>query len=284
MRALMFTLILTLVGCYHEDVEYGARPADMSSALSNVTRLNSAAVAQNEYVISEITDSPAVLDLLAAPDRSPQDRALDGPRQTADLLTYLDISPGMRVAQLASGGGYFTELIARRLGPSGLLYAMNPPSLAARAGIAQAWSARMSKLLRSYTRVVRVDREFDAPLPAAARGLDLVYLDYFYGDLGQSIDRRELDASIFDALHPGGRFVVIDHTPEIGASSTDARVLHREESRNARNEIERAGFRFVSKGRFLRYSTDSSDWNAVATKAPTSLEAEERFLLTFLKP
>jgi hypothetical protein len=67
--------------------------------------------------------APTVVDyaaVVAAPDCSAQDRALDAGRRPADLLAFLALEPGMRVAEIGAAGGYTAELIARTISPSGI--------------------------------------------------------------------------------------------------------------------------------------------------------------------
>src|SRR5258706_13581304 len=47
--------------------------------------------------------------VVAAADRSEPDRALDAGRKPAELLSFFQVAPGMRVLDLAAGGGYTTE-------------------------------------------------------------------------------------------------------------------------------------------------------------------------------
>ena len=63
-----------------------------------------------------------------APDRTEKDRELDAGRRPAETLEFLDVKPGMKVADLGAGGGYTTELLARAVGPSGAVYMQNDPS------------------------------------------------------------------------------------------------------------------------------------------------------------
>src|SRR5262245_57924439 len=58
-----------------------------------------------------VTD--AVGAAVGAPDRSADDRALDGGRHPAELLALAGVAPGQRVAELQAGGGYTAELLAR---------------------------------------------------------------------------------------------------------------------------------------------------------------------------
>ncbi|HKB77251.1 MAG TPA: SAM-dependent methyltransferase, partial [Myxococcales bacterium] len=61
-----------------------------------------------------------------APDRTPEDRALDAGRKPAETLVFLRLQPGMKVAELGAGAGYTTELLARSVAPDGVIYAQNP--------------------------------------------------------------------------------------------------------------------------------------------------------------
>ncbi len=249
--------------------------------LSNATLPVSPADPANVHAITEVAVSPAVNAVLAAPDRTPEDRGLDEHRQSGDVLTFLGVERGMRIAQLGAGAGYTTELLMRLVGPEGLVLGQNPPGLIARTGIERPWTERLARPVNA--KVTRVDRNFESPLPPETRNLDLVYLALFYHDLSTlGVDRDAMNHAVHLALRSGGRFAVLDRTPLQGPFLTNLHRLHTEESRNVRREVEAAGFQFVSEGRFLRTSSDPRDWDA-SEASPTS-EKEDRFLLVFLKP
>src|ERR1700722_5851912 len=107
-----------------------AGPVPRNAAEANVPIHNTAAVVANVHAVLDIDDSPAALAVLAQPDRDPRDRSLDARYQGADVLTFLDVHPGMRVLDLTAGGGYMTELLARSVGESGRVFANDPPSIA----------------------------------------------------------------------------------------------------------------------------------------------------------
>lgn len=257
----------------------GPTPRDLSNATLPTTR---AYTISNMHAIGEVAPSPAVLDLLAAPDRTPADRALDEPRQAADLLTFLSVNHDMRVAELACGKGYLTELLARSVGAHGVVFGQNAPGMLVGSSAETAWRERLGRA--SDANVVRVDRDFIAPLPPEARGLDVVFLALPYGDLVPlGVDRDAMNHAVHLALRRGGRYVVLEETPQEGPLVTDLHALHTEESRNARREIESAGFSFGAEGRFLRDSGDPRDWDA-SPKAPLRGEKHNRFVLAFVKP
>ena len=53
---------------------------------------------------------PPIQAIVDAKDRTGADRQLDASRHPGELLAFLGLRPGMRVAELSAGGGYTTEL------------------------------------------------------------------------------------------------------------------------------------------------------------------------------
>jgi predicted methyltransferase len=197
------------------------------------------------------------------------------------MLGFIGVGPGAKVADLAAGEGYTTELLARTVGPAGVVYAQNPPSLLEKfPGVAIALAARLAR--PSCKNVVRVDRELDAPLPPEAHDLDAVVMNLFYHDtywLGT--DRRKMNAAILAALRPGGVFVVIDHSAKPGAGSTVVSSLHRVDEKLVRDEITAAGFALGSESSFLRNPSDTRDWIVFDEKRRGTTD---RFALKFVQP
>jgi predicted methyltransferase len=221
----------------------------------------------------------AVID---APDRSAEDRALDAGRRPAELLAFTGVQPGMRVAELGAGGGYTAELLARAVAPGGVVYAQNNRFILERFA-EKPWSARLAKSVMKS--VVRVDREFDAPLPADAKNLDAVLMVLFYHDtVWMKTDRRRMNRAIYEALKPGGVYVVVDHSGKSGTGATQTETLHRIEERVVRQEVEAAGFDLVAEADFLRNPADPRDWNASPRVAAERRGTSDRFVLKFKKP
>src|SRR5271154_5690103 len=76
--------------------------------------------------------TPDYAALIAAPDRSANDRATDARRDPLKLLALIGARPGMKVLDIGAGGGYSTELMARAVGPNGIVYGQNPPTMGER--------------------------------------------------------------------------------------------------------------------------------------------------------
>jgi predicted methyltransferase len=224
----------------------------------------------------------AAAAVVAAPDRSDADRALDKGRFPAETLAFFEIRPGMRVAELGAAGGYTTELLARMVGPTGRVYGQNPKSVLERFA-EKPWSERLAKPVNAQ--VVRVDREFDDPLPPEAKDLDAVLIVIFYHDtVWQEVDRERMNRAIFNALKSGGVYGVIDQSARPGTGTSDTKTLHRIEQSVVVSEIERAGFVLDAQADFMKNPADPRDWNASPMAAGEKRGTADRFVLKFRKP
>ena len=232
--------------------------------------------------VEDITASAPMKTLVSAPDRAQEDRDLDQGRRPAELLEYLKVTPGMKVAEIAAAGGYSTEILARAVGPTGVVYGHNSRFILDRFA-EKPWSTRLTKPLMKN--VVRVDREFDDPLPPEAKDLDAVLIVLFYHDLfWLDVDRAKMNQAIFRALKPGGVYAIVDHSGRPGSGATEVKTLHRIEEKLVRQEIQKAGFKLVSEAGFLRNPADTRDWNA-SPGGPAELRGTtDRFVLKFVKP
>jgi predicted methyltransferase len=215
--------------------------------------------------------------IVEAPDRTPEDRQADERRQPARLLEFLGVGRGERVADLGAGAGYTTELLARAVGPSGTVYAQNN-KLTLEKYVSESWPERLE---RDATRnVVRMDREFESPFTPEAQDLDLVTLLFSYHDvIAQNGDRSKLNAAVFQALKPGGKYVVADHQAPPGTGVEAATTLHRIDENIVRQEIAAAGFKFVEAAEFLQDPADDGKEPSFKVGFKTS-----RFILKFEKP
>jgi len=233
-------------------------------------------------MISAPPDPARYAALVAAPDRTPEDRALDAGRKPAELLVFTGVTPGMRVAELAAGGGYTAELLARAVAPTGQVYGQNTPALLQRF-LEKPWSTRLERPVMKG--VIRLDRTLDDPFPADVKDLDAVLFVLFYHDtVALNVDRGRMNRAIFAALKPGGSYVVVDHSGRAGTGTSEGSTLHRIEESVVRGEIEAAGFKLASEGSFLREPSDPRDWNASPRQAAERRGQSDRFVLRFVKP
>ena len=231
--------------------------------------------------VTRIPVPPAVQAIVDAPDRAPEDRKLDAGRHPGELLAFLGLKPGERVAELGAGGGYTSELLARAVGPRGRVWGENNAFFMK--FVEKPWSERLKKA--AMKNVVRVDREFDAPLPLDAKNLDAVVISLLYHDtVWMGVDRDKMNKAAFDALRHGGQYVVIDHSAPEGSGTEDVKTTHRIDELFVLREVERAGFHHVATGDFLRNPADTRDWNDSPREAGERRGTSDRFVLRFIKP
>jgi predicted methyltransferase len=221
--------------------------------------------------------TPEIRAVVASPDRSDADRNTDERRRPEMMLAFAGVKPGMKVLEVGAGAGYSAELLARSVGPLGVVYAHNSPDAIARF-IKTRFDERAAKPVMGN--VVKLVREFDDPLPGDVRGLDLATMLFEYHDTpAMGIDRAKMNRRIFDALKPGGYFVVADHAAKDGAGVSASKTLHRIEEALVRQEVEAAGFKFVAAADFLRNAGDPRDATSSRATFPV-----DRFVLKFVKP
>lgn len=242
-------------------------------------------------------DTARYAAIVAAPDRSVADRQNDVRRKPVEMLAFLGVRPGMVVEDLSAARGYTSELLARAVAPDGKVYAQNAPrdptrtpppqregAAAPPAPMPPAPLPTLAERVRNPALsgvLVLVTRPFDDPVPPQARGrLDLVTLMFNYHDFGHlGVDRAALNRAVFQALKPGGSYVIADHAGRAGTGISESGTLHRVEEAFVVREVEAAGFRLAGEGDFLRNPADPRDRNTPQPPMP-----KDEFVLRFVKP
>jgi len=222
-------------------------------------------------------DPPPYLWIVHDRDRSDADRVTDQRRAPEKLLEFYDVRPGMRVLDVSAGAGYNTELLARVVGPTGVVYAQN-----SRYFLDNFVKGRFDERLKKPVmgRVIHLVREFEDPVPPEVRNLDLVTFNFNYHDtVWIGVDRAKMNRAVFNALKSGGVYVVADHSGRPGTGANETKTLHRIEESVVRKEVEAAGFKFVAEGGFLRNPDDPRDAPVFKPKVPN-----DEFVLKFTRP
>jgi predicted methyltransferase len=197
--------------------------------------------------------SQRIAEIVASPERSGADRTNDVRRKPAEMLAFIDVQEGWTALDVSAAGGYTTELLARAVGPKGKVYGQTP-----RPDPRQRLAERMKN--PALANIVPVVRPFDNPAPpeAASNALDLVTLMFNYHDFA-NVDRAAMNRAIFNALKPGGIYVIADHAGRPGTGMSEYYTLHRIEESFLRKELEAAGFQFAGEASFLRHPNDPRD-------------------------
>jgi predicted methyltransferase len=182
-----------------------------------------------------------------------------------------------------SGNGYFTRLFSRVVGPQGRVYAFLPKQEIANCAPEETQGTFALQRDGKYPNVKVIVA--DADRFSVTEPLDLVWTAQNYHDLHdkfmQPSNVATINAAIFEALKPGGVFLVIDHAAASGSGLRDTERLHRIDSSAVIAEVTAAGFKFESESGLLRNVDDS---HSLIVFDPSIRHHTDQFVLKFRKP
>lgn len=147
-----------------------------------------------------------------------------------EVIDSLLIQPGDRVADLGSGGGYFTFLLAKVVGPSGVVYAVDVDSAM------NVYLANRAEK-KGYTNIETILAEYHDPLLPDS-SLDLIFTSNTYHHLQ---DRVAYFSNTRKYLRPEGRVAIIDYN---GKGWLKKRGSHWTPRDVILKEMSKAGYQF----------------------------------------
>lgn len=228
-----------------------------------------------------------VSSALSDPRRTDADRAQDVDRKPGEMVVFAGIKPGMKVVDMIPGAGYFTRIFADAVGQSGYVYAFQPSNLddyiKKRFSVPDVTPQFLSKPYEGFANIAVIH----APIEklAVPELVDVVWTSRNYHDLHDTFfgpaDLTAVNKAVFDALRPGGVFIVLDHAAEPGSGLRDTETLHRIDEAAVKREVEAAGFKLVGESAILRNSAD--DHKAKVFDASVKGKTDQ-FILKFRKP
>ncbi len=220
--------------------------------------------------------SAMVKAAVADPARPAADTARDANRKPAETVAFAGVKPGMKVAELAPGGGYYTRILSKSVGPKGKVYMIVSKAQAARPGGLDAVNALAAALGN-----VEVTAQDNTAL-ALPEKVDMFWTTENYHDFhnGPTADIAKMNKSVFDSLKPGGIYYVEDHSAPVGMKDATSK-FHRMDEVQAKNELIAAGFKIDADANLLRNPADKrAEGNAEADiKGQT-----DRFMLRLKRP
>jgi predicted methyltransferase len=225
----------------------------------------------------------AITAAVADPARPDADRQVDPDRKPAESVAFAGVKEGQKVVDLLPGRGYFTRIFSVVVGPKGHVYAVPPPRRpnAPEGSPDPAAASQAIAADPHYSNVsVLVARVTDLKLPEP---VDVIWTSRNYHDLHNipNVDVEAFDKAMFDALKPGGVFIVLDHAAEKGSGFRDTSTLHRVDPEAVKTEVESAGFKFVGQSEILR---NANDPHTAKVFDATVQGKTDQFLLKFSKP
>lgn len=211
---------------------------------------------------------------VASSERTPAMTERDANRKPAELLALSGVKPGDTVVEFAGFGQYFTMLLSSIVGETGKVLVYDLPYMEAPTGDAsRAFAAAHPNT--TYTVV-----DYNAmELPP---GLDQVHNVLYYHDLPlNQIDTAVLNQKIFDALKPGGVYLIVDHNAEAGSGTRDIKDLHRIDPAVIRQQVLAAGFILAEESDLLAHAADD---HSTMVFAPGTRGTTDQSVFRFVKP
>jgi predicted methyltransferase len=224
-------------------------------------------------------DASAIIQTAVEDTTRPEkDVVRDNDRKPAEILAFSGIKPGDVVGDIGSAGGYYTRLLSTVVGPEGHVYGFN--------------GTEFSRIFKdgNPTDPIAAERENVTSLvdtlnnPTFAQKLDAAIIVNIYHDTHLSflgVDTGAMNKALFDALKPGGTYLIVDHKAAEGTGDKDTDKLHRIDAALVRQEVEAAGFEFIEESDVLSHPEDE---RTVMVMLPEMRGKSDRFVLKFRKP
>jgi len=233
-------------------------------------------------------------------NRPAADKLRDANRKPAESVAFAQVKPGNKVVDFLAGGGYFTRILSKVVGPQGHVYATAPAAamgggaggMPMGGGMAQGGNVAMSggmggmadglKAITADAAYANVSELMQSPSRLMVpEPVDVVWTAQNYHDLHNpgayhADDMAVFDKSVFDALKPGGVFLVIDYVAAPATGFTQSQMLHRGDPEATKSEILRAGFVFEGESKVLSRPNDPHTMRAH--------EQDDQFIFRFRKP
>jgi predicted methyltransferase len=212
---------------------------------------------------------------IANPTRTKNERDADAHRLPARTIAFAGVAPGMIIGEFIPGNGYFTRILSEVVGPKGRIYGIENTNWTNPAFDRKLMGERRNVFLRSSR-----FGEFDLP-----EKIDLFWITQNYHDLHVAeygrVDIAAFNRRVFDALKPGGIYVIVDQAANPGTTEDRIAALHRIDKTQVISEVTAAGFTLVGESDALRHASDDHTRSIfdVIVRGQT-----DEFMLKFRRP
>jgi predicted methyltransferase len=240
-----------------------------------------AAVAVGVMGAAPATVPANIAAAVADASRPKEDTDRDAARKPTEMLMFAGVKPGQRVVDLMPGGGYFSRLFGTAVGPKGRVYAYQPEEFRKFSKTPWPASGRAADAKRpNVIFIAGPINGFSVP-----EKVDVIWTSQNYHDMHDDFmgpaDLAKVNKAIFDALKPGGVFVVLDHAAADGSGLRDTNTLHRIDPASVKAEVTAAGFTFEAESDVLRNPADPRD---KLVFDPSIRGHTDQFIYKFRKP
>jgi len=212
------------------------------------------------------------------PKRPVKDTQRDNDRKPGEVMNFSSLKSGDVVADIGSAGGYYTRILSEIVGSEGHVYGFNGIEF-----------ARIFKngnptdpIAANRENVTSIMGTFNDPIFPEPIDMAVIILIYHDTHLSQlNIDTDAMNKSLFNAIKPGGIYLVVDHSAEEGSNLRDVDRLHRIDPILVKQEIESVGFEFIGESDILNKPEDPLN---TMVMMPSVKGKSDRFIYKFRKP
>jgi predicted methyltransferase len=234
--------------------------------------------------LAKTAPSPIAAAVSDTANRSPENLKLDEGRKPAQVLSFLQLRPGMNVLDLFGANAYWAEIASPVVGPKGHVTVWMPTQF-----YNEKRKQSFDAFMASHPNVSIVTSPFEAPeLPSKYADWVILndnYHDTYWQNDKYKIPRMDPNAflkAVYASMKPGATLGVIDH---VANPNGDARAtvekFHRIDPDVVKADFKRAGFQFVGSSNLLRNPAD--DHNVEVHDAKIAGKTD-RFIFLFKKP
>ena len=224
-----------------------------------------------------------IAQAVADSGRSADNVKRDVSRKPTELLGFLGLKPGMKVADMFGGNHYWAEIFVPVVGPKGHVTIWNPAQF-----YVDKTKTELEAFAATRPTVSLLSSPFAAPnLPPAAFDFMLINLDYhdvYWSSEKYGITKMDPAAwlkTVFAAMTPGGIVGVVDHVGPPGDTRAIVEKSHRIDPAVVRADFEKAGFVLDGQSDMLRNTADDL---SVGVFDPLVRGKTDRFIYRFKKP
>jgi predicted methyltransferase len=221
---------------------------------------------------------------LANPARIAADRERDLRDHPQEVLSITGWGEGDRIADIFGGGGYYSEIIASMVAPTGSVRLINNPPY-------DGFSKKVREPRLADNRLPNVSYEVLPPsdMQLGKASLDGALIVMSYHDLyvvdpkdnWPAIDAGQFIDQIVAALKPGATLLIVDHQARPGSGKDDTQALHRIEASYAEADFRAHGLQLVRTLDVLRNPDDDHSKNVFD---PAIRGKTDRFVQLYRKP
>ena len=226
----------------------------------------------------------AVAAAVAKTGRPADDIALDAGRKPVEVLTFLGLQKSDRVLDVMAGGGYYAELMARAVGPAGVVMAYEPTVFYSSDRSKKTWAEQKARN-PNLTLLVQMPSDIAlAPNSLDFTMMHLTYHDLYWESAKYKFPRTDPSAflaKLYAATKKGGIVGVVDHVAAAGETRETADKLHRIDPQTVKADFKAAGFVLEGESDVLRIVGD--DHNKLVFD-PAVRGKTDRFVYRFRKP